>query len=147
MRVDADGDIRLPMLKDPILVKGHGSIAGGGGGGQSSLNKGNVLVDPVVTVTIVEYQSRPVNVVGAVKNPLVFQATRPIPLLDAIARAGGMTEDAGLGYCGQQAGDARMASWSRTTQSIPVRKLIDNADPIAERDAARRRGSAGSRSA
>ena len=94
VRVDADGNIRLPMLKDPIQVRGmvpsqlESAIA-------RALTKGNVLVDPIVTVTIVEYQSRPVNVVGAVKNPLVFQATRPIPLLDAIARAGGMREDAG----------------------------------------------------
>ena len=94
VRVDANGNIRLPMLKDPIPVRGmvpsqvESTIA-------KSLTKGKVLVDPIVTVTIVEYQSRPVNVVGAVKNPLVFQATRPIPLLDAIARAGGMREDAG----------------------------------------------------
>ena len=84
-------------------------------------------MDPIVTVTIVEYQSWPVNVGGAVKNPLVFQATQPIPLLDAIARAGGMREDAGSDiivsqqFCGRKA--------TRVTQTIPVRKLIDNADP------------------
>jgi polysaccharide export outer membrane protein len=76
VRVDADGNIRLPMLKDPIQVRGmvpsqlESAIA-------KALTKGKVLVDPIVTVTIVEYQSRPVNVVGAVKNPLVFQATGP----------------------------------------------------------------------
>jgi polysaccharide biosynthesis/export protein len=125
--VDADGDVRLPMLKDPILVKGmvpsqvEAAVA-------KALIKGNVLVDPVVTVTIVEYQSRPVNVVGAVKNPLVFQATRPIPLLDAIARAGGMREDAGsdIVVSSQVVENGKPV---RTTQTIPVRKLIDNADP------------------
>ena len=127
VRVDAAGDIRLPMLKDPILVKEmvpsqvEAAVA-------RALTRGNVLVDPVVTVTIVEYQSRPVNVVGAVKNPLVFQATRPIPLLDAIARAGGMREDAGSDIV-----VSRLVTENgkplRTTQSIPVRKLIDNADP------------------
>src|ERR1700761_1309878 len=94
VRVDAGGNIRLPMLKDPIQVQGmvpsqlESAVA-------KALIRGKVLVDPVVTVTIVEYQSRPVNVVGAVKSPLVFQATHPVPLLDAIARAGGMREDAG----------------------------------------------------
>ena len=94
VRVSAEGNIRLPMLRDPIQVKGmvpsqvESAVA-------QALTKGNVLVDPVVTVTIVEYQSRPVNVVGAVRVPLVFQATRPIPLLDALAKAGGMREDAG----------------------------------------------------
>jgi polysaccharide export outer membrane protein len=127
VRVDADGNIRLPMLKEPIAVKGmvpsqvESVVA-------KALIKGNVLVDPVVTVTIVEYQSRPVNVVGAVKNPLVFQATRPIPLLDAIARAGGMREDAGSDIVvSRQVIENGKAV--RTTQTIPVRKLIDSADP------------------
>ena len=126
VRVDASGNIRLPMLKDPIFVQGmvpsqvESTIA-------KSLTQGKVLVDPIVTVTIVEYQSRPVNVVGAVKSPLVFQATRPIPLLDAIARAGGIREDAGsdIIVSRQVVQDGKPA---RTTQTIPVRKLIDNAD-------------------
>ncbi len=127
VRVDADGNIRLPMLKDPIQVRGmvpsqlESAIA-------KSLIKGNVLVDPIVTVTIVEYQSRPVNVVGAVKNPLVFQATRPIPLLDAIARAGGMREDAGSDIVVSKE-VMQGGKPARITQTIPVRKLIDNADP------------------
>jgi polysaccharide export outer membrane protein len=127
VRVDADGNIRLPMLKDPIQVRGmvpsqlESAIA-------KALTKGNVLVDPIVTVTIVEYQSRPVNVVGAVKNPLVFQATRPIPLLDAIARAGGMREDAGSDIIVSKE-VVRNGKPVRIKQTIPVRKLIDNADP------------------
>jgi polysaccharide biosynthesis/export protein len=127
VRVDADGNIRLPMLKDPIQVRGlvpsqlESAIA-------KALTKGNVLVDPIVTVTIVEYQSRPVNVVGAVKNPLVFQATRPIPLLDAIARAGGIREDAGSDIVVSRE-VMRDGKAARITQTIPVRKLIDNADP------------------
>jgi polysaccharide export outer membrane protein len=127
VRVDADGNIRLPMLKDPVQVRGmvpsqlESAIA-------KALTKGNVLVDPIVTVTIVEYQSRPVNVVGAVKNPLVFQATRPIPLLDAIARAGGIREDAGSDIVVSKE-VMRDGKPTRITQTIPVRKLIDNADP------------------
>jgi polysaccharide export outer membrane protein len=127
VRVDADGNIRLPMLRDPIQVRGmvpvqvESTIA-------NSLTKGKVLVDPIVTVTIVEYQSRPVNVVGAVKNPLVFQATRPVPLLDAIARAGGIREDAGSDIVVSQE-VIREGKPVRITQTIPVRDLIDSADP------------------
>jgi polysaccharide export outer membrane protein len=129
VRVDANGNIRLPMLKDPIPVRGlvpsqvETTIA-------TSLTQGKVLVDPIVTVTIVEYQSRPVNVVGAVKNPLVFQATHPIPLLDAIARAGGMREDAGSDIVVSRE-TVQNGKPARMTQTIPVRKLIDNADPSA----------------
>ena len=128
VRVDAGGNIRLPMLKDPIQVQGmvpsqlESAVA-------KALIRGKVLVDPVVTVTIVEYQSRPVNVVGAVKNPLVFQATRPIPLLDAIARAGGLREDAGSDIVVSQQQVVRDGKPVRNIETIPVRKLIDNADP------------------
>src|ERR1700722_18242580 len=127
VRVDAGGNIRLPMLKDPIQVQGmvpsplESAVA-------KALIKGKGLVDPVVTVTIVEYQTRPVNVVGAVKNPLVFQATRPIPLLDAIARAGGIREDAGSEIVVSRQ-VMQEGKPTRITQTIPVRKLIDNADP------------------
>ena len=50
VRVDANGNIRLPMLKDPIPVQGlvpsqvETTIA-------KSLTQGKVLVDPIVTVT------------------------------------------------------------------------------------------------
>jgi polysaccharide biosynthesis/export protein len=127
VRVDSDGSIRLPMVKSPIHVQGlvpsqvETAVA-------QALTNGKVLVDPIVTVTIVEYESRPVNVVGAVKDPLVFQATRPVPLLDAIARAGGIREDAGsdIVVSRQTILDGKP---SRTTQTIPVRKLMDGADP------------------
>jgi polysaccharide biosynthesis/export protein len=127
VRVDADGNIRLPMVKSPVTVRGmipsqvESAIA-------QALTKNNVLVDPIVTVTIVEYQSRPVNVVGAVKEPIVFQATRPVPLLDALARAGGIREDAGSDIIVSRQ-VLRDGKPERVTQSIPVRKLMDGADP------------------
>ncbi len=127
VRVDADGNIRLPMLKDPIPVRGlvpsqlETTIA-------RSLTEGNVLVDPIVTVTIVEYQSRPVNVVGAVKNPLVFQATTAHSAAGCDRPRGRDERRCRLRHCRQPGGhpDGKPA---RVTQTIPVRKLIDNADP------------------
>ena len=94
VRVSDDGVIRLPMLKDPIRAAGlmpaelERSIA-------SALSAGGVLVDPIVTVTVVEYRSRPVSVAGAVKNPITFQAAGGVTLLEAITRAGGLNENAG----------------------------------------------------
>jgi polysaccharide biosynthesis/export protein len=127
VRVDADGNIRLPMVKTPVQVRGmvpsqvETAVA-------RALSTNNVLVDPVVTVTIVEYQSRPVNVVGAVKNPIVFQATHPVPLLDALARAGGVREDAGSDIIVSQQ-EMRNGKPARVTKTIPMRGLIDHADP------------------
>ena len=41
---------------------------------RQALRDGQILVDPVVTVTIVEYFSRPISVMGAVRKPATFQA-------------------------------------------------------------------------
>jgi polysaccharide export outer membrane protein len=55
----------------------------------------NVLVHPVVTVSVLEYRSRPITVSGAVRNPSTFQAVGKVTLLDAISTAGGLSENAG----------------------------------------------------
>jgi polysaccharide export outer membrane protein len=127
VRVDRNGNIRLPMIENPIKVQGmfpaqvESAIA-------QSLKTGNVMVDPIVTVTIVEYQSRPINVVGAVRNPVVFQATHPTSLLDAIARAGGIREDAGSDILVRhEITSGESNQW--VTETVPVRQLIDQADP------------------
>ncbi len=94
VRVNSDGNIRLPMLQQPIRAAGlypsdlERTVT-------TALIKGNVLVNPVVTVSVVEYRSRPITVSGAVKSPLTFQATGTVTLLDAISRAGGLSENAG----------------------------------------------------
>jgi polysaccharide export outer membrane protein len=94
VRVDSEGDLRLPMLKKAIHAAGlfpselEEVIS-------SVLVEQNVLVDPIVTVSVVEYRSRPITVVGAVKNPITFQETGTVTLLDALSQAQGLTENAG----------------------------------------------------
>lgn len=94
VRVGADGDVRLPMLRKHIHADGlypvdlENALA-------KALADEKVLVDPIVAVSVVEYRSRPITVVGAVKSPLTFQATGKVTLLDAISRAGGLNENAG----------------------------------------------------
>ena len=90
IRVSSDGFIRLPMLERRIIADGllpadlETSIA-------EALRSENILVDPIVTVTIAEYHSRPISVAGAVKNPITFQAaavnflTSPAALVRCVA--------------------------------------------------------------
>ena len=128
VRVDGNGMIRLPMLQNPIQASGlypsqlDTAIA-------DALKKGNVLVDPIVTATIVEYQSRPVSVMGAVKTPLVFQVSQPTTLLEALARAGGITQGAGPNILVTHTLVDQSGKSVQTTQTIPTRSLIDSADP------------------
>jgi polysaccharide export outer membrane protein len=94
VRVDADGAIRLSMVKQAIPVSGLYPVDI-----ETAITKalvdGNVLVAPLVSVSVLEYRSRPITVMGAVRTPVVFQADGPVTLLDAISRAGGLAENAG----------------------------------------------------
>lgn len=128
VRVGSDGFIRMPMLKQRIKAEGlypdalETAIT-------KALQEEEILVDPFVTVTIAEYHSRPINVSGAVKMPLVFQAESPTSLLEAIARAQGLREDAGseiLVTSTQPDGDGHLAT---LTRRISVSSLINEADP------------------
>jgi polysaccharide export outer membrane protein len=128
VRVDSTGEIRLPMMRQPINAKGlyptdlEKSIA-------SALIEEHVLVDPVVTVTVVEYRSRPISVAGAVRNPVTFQATGSMTLLDAISQAGGLTENAGPEILvSQKPADSDLTD-AALIRRIPVRGLINAADP------------------
>ncbi|HLJ51209.1 MAG TPA: polysaccharide biosynthesis/export family protein [Bryobacteraceae bacterium] len=128
VRVGIDGAIRLPMVKERIHVAGlfpsevEAAIA-------EELVKEEIMVDPIITVSVVESRSRPITVSGAVKNPTTFQASGQVTLLDALARANGLAEDAGpeiLVSKNQPGPDGKPIS---LTQRIIVKALINGADP------------------
>jgi polysaccharide export outer membrane protein len=80
-------------------------------------------------VNVVEYHSRPISVAGAVRRPTTFQAIGAVTLLDALTRAEGLTPTAGpeVLITKRQAGpDGSQVS---LLQRIPVKSLIDEADP------------------
>lgn len=121
-RVDEKGNIRLSMIEQPIKAVGvypsdlEQTIS-------AELKNGKVLVDPIVSVTVVEYQSHPINVSGAVKTPLTFQATGQVTLLDALARASGVTDNAGPDVLISRRQKAE-GTQSMLTQRIPLRALF-----------------------
>jgi len=119
LRVEEDGTIHLPLLKDGVQAAGllprqlETSIA-------VSLKLEQILVDPFVKVTVVEYHSRPISVMGAVHKPVTFQSVGKVTLLDALARAEGLTNDAGAEVLITRGG---------LVERIPVKKLMKDADP------------------
>jgi polysaccharide export outer membrane protein len=128
IRIGADGLIRLPMLKQQIKAEGlypadlETAIA-------KALRDEQILVDPFVTVTIAEYHSRPISVSGAVKMPLVFQAEGPISLLEALARAQGLSENAGPEILVSRSQPGPDGTPVTLTRRVTVRTLINEADP------------------
>lgn len=94
VRVDGEGSVRLPMLSSPISAAGKLP---------SELERlireayitAGILVNPTVTVAILEFSSKPVSVIGAVRAPVTFNADQPVTLLEALTRAGGLSDEAG----------------------------------------------------
>ena len=128
VRVAADGTIRLPMLKQKIAVSGklpaqiETLIA-------EAFSNEQILVDPVVTVSVAEYKSRPVSVVGAVKMPVTFQALPGTTLLDAITKAQGLTDDAGTDILVTRQVTTSTGTTTEISQRIPVKSLLEKTDP------------------
>jgi polysaccharide export outer membrane protein len=128
IRVGTDGYIRLPMLKQRVKADGlypvdiEAAIS-------AALRQEEILVEPFVTVTIAEYHSRPISVAGAVKMPLVFQAESTISLLEAVARAQGLREDAGREILVSRVQPGPDGKPVTLTRRVSVRGLIDDADP------------------
>ena len=128
VRVSQEGDIRLPMVKHPIHAAGlypqdlENEIA-------TALVQDHLLVNPIVTVTIIEYDSRPITVVGAVTLPVTFQAMGPVTLLDAISRAKGLTVDAGSEILISSQSPGPDGKVTTLIQRVPVRSLFENTNP------------------
>ncbi len=56
---------------------------------------GHYMKDPQVTVSIGEFQSQPVSVIGAVRNPGLLQLEGRKTLVEVLSLAGGLRQDAG----------------------------------------------------
>lgn len=126
VRVSAEGAIRLPMLERSIDVAGlmpsemELRIA-------SALVAEQILKAPAVTVTIVEYHSRPISVVGAVRQPLTFPAYGKTTLLEALARAQGLNPEAGGEILVTR--PSRSSLEKPTVERVSAKGLIGGADP------------------
>lgn len=128
IRVGADGQIRFPMLNAKINAQGalpsdvEQSIA-------DALAAEDLIVDPFVTVEVVEYASRPINVTGAVRRPLTFQAVGPTTLLDAIAKAEGLTLEAGPEIFISKPDSSTATPGARLIQRVPIKELMRGDNP------------------
>ena len=88
VRVSQKGEVFLPLVgrievKDRALSAIEQTV--------TELYRRDYLVNPQVNVTVMEYQIRTVNVIGAVNAPqaIPYPPEQSMTLLDAISRAGG----------------------------------------------------------
>jgi len=94
VRVSRTGTIALPLVPARLHIAGltemqaRQAIA-------DVLEANGLVSHPQVEVTAKERRSRPITVVGAVQHPLVYQADSDVTLLEVLANAGGIANDAG----------------------------------------------------
>lgn len=84
-----DGTIQVP-LAGPVHVAGL-SPAAASHAIETALKKGQFLVDPHVSITIMKSSSQEVSVLGQVSRPGMFPIQSNTTLLDLLAQAGGET--------------------------------------------------------
>src|SRR3984893_4796871 len=88
VRVSQTGTIGLPLVPVRLQVKGltekqaEQKIA-------EVLEVNGLVSHPEVSVSVKDRKSKPITVVGAVPRPIVYQADRPVTLLEVLAEAGG----------------------------------------------------------
>lgn len=91
MRIGGDGYIRLPMI---------GRVHAAGLTVEQLENElmarlKDFIREPEVAVTVTEFRSQPVSVIGSVKNPGVHQLQGRKTLIEILSLAGGLADDAG----------------------------------------------------
>lgn len=92
VRVSGDGDISIPLLG---TIKASGLTPRELELVLQALLRRTYMKDPQVTVTVTEMQSHSVSVLGAVKQPGVFQIRGTKTLLEMLSMAQGLAPDAG----------------------------------------------------
>jgi len=94
VRVMETGDISFPLIPGRIHVAGLNAFQLQSKFAQLLLENG-LVSHPEVSVFVREQTSQPVAVVGAVPHPMVYQVLRPTTLIELLADAGGIADDAG----------------------------------------------------
>jgi polysaccharide biosynthesis/export protein len=114
VRIDMSGYLRLPMVG---RIKAAGLTAEQLGAEIATRLK-DFIKEPDVSVSILEYRSQPVSVIGAVKSPGVHQLQGRKTLVEILSLAGGLSDDAG-----HSVKITRRLEWG----AIPLRSAVTDA--------------------
>lgn len=93
-RVTDRGYVVLPGLASPIEASGLTPLELSRRVAQA-LKNAELLRDPVVSITVEEYHSQTVTVLGAVQKPAVYPLEKPTTVLEMLSIAGGLLPTAG----------------------------------------------------
>ena len=133
-RIDPSGNLDLPLV-GKVKVAGE-SVSQLEAALTQKLAK--YVRDPQVSVTVSDYKSQPVSVLGAVNTPGTYNLTGPTTLAQVLSKAGGLRNDAGntVNITRSQTWGAIPlpnakidASGQFTTADVNVKSLMDAKNP------------------
>src|SRR5437667_7355166 len=93
VRVSQTGSIGIPLVPVRLHVGGLTEVQAERKIAEV-LESSGLVSHAEVSVTVKERKSKPITVVGAVSHLMVYQADRPVTLLEVLAEAGGVAIDA-----------------------------------------------------
>jgi polysaccharide export outer membrane protein len=140
-RVSGTGTLDFPLLAEPVRVAGLTPQQAAEAISQKCIEAG-VLTSPQISVTVRESRVHAVAIAGAVKNPQIYPLFGRIGLLDILAQAGGLADDAGssvtithgeasrrvLAAEPEGAGEAGKLPPVRATVTINLQRLLETGD-------------------
>jgi polysaccharide export outer membrane protein len=94
VRVSQTGSVGIPLVPVRLHVAGLTEVQAEQKIAEV-LEANGLVSHPQVSVSVKERKSKPITVVGAVAHAMVFQADRPVTILEVLAEAGGIANDAG----------------------------------------------------
>ena len=124
VRVSDVGDISYPLIPGKIQVSGLTTFQLEEKVAQLLVENG-LVSHPQVSVFVKEQNSQPVSLVGAVQKPMVYQIIRPTTLLELLANAGGISDEAGsVVIITRQTGAAKADATAAANESMPESQTI-----------------------
>ncbi|MGB8493865.1 MAG: polysaccharide biosynthesis/export family protein [Candidatus Acidiferrum sp.] len=94
LRVSQTGTVGIPLVPIRLRVAGLTEVQAEQKIAEV-LEVNGLVSHPEVDVLVKEHKSRPITIVGAVQHPMVYEAERSVTLLEVLAEAGGVSNDAG----------------------------------------------------
>jgi polysaccharide export outer membrane protein len=140
LRVSERGEITYPLIPGRIPASGLTSYQLEQKVAQLLIENG-LVSHPQVSVFVKEQNSQPVSLVGAVQKPMVYQVIRPTTLLELLAEAGGVTDEAGsivivtraghpMSEQNSAAGSIDATGLDTQTISIRLQDLLESGNPV-----------------
>jgi len=128
VRVSQTGTIGIPLVPVRLYVAGLTEMQAGQKVSEV-LEADGLVSSASVTVTVKEHKSQPITIVGAVGHAMVYPADHQVTLLELLAEAGGIANDAGDSVIITRPASAQFVDVSGPAATGPEQAITAGAEP------------------